>query len=148
MYKYDFYPFFLKLLCFPPHQKSRAGRYYTALMLNFPTISFSISFFPASGAFLFTTCFSFPLCPSSSTDNIVMMLGKMLSCSHGGLLSLHPLNIKRWLLFPRMGLVVSELSFLCVFLRDRLVSYSFDPAWHTPGVTFLHLRSGCHVTFK
>lgn len=92
--------------------------YYTELMLNFYTISF-ISF--SCICFWFTTCCSFSLRPWCITDNIIMMLGKMLSSSQRGLLSPHLLNVKRRLLFPRMCLVGSELSFSCVLLADRPV---------------------------
>lgn len=37
----------------------------------------------------------------------------MLGCSPGGLLSLHLVNIKRWLLFPRMAPVLSALILVC-----------------------------------
>lgn len=37
----------------------------------------------------------------------------MFGCSPGGLLSPHLVNIKRWLLFPRMGPVVSALTLVC-----------------------------------
>lgn len=130
---YDFKSFFLNLLCcICFHQKSRTGTRYTVLVLNFTTISV----FSASGALLFTSCFSFPLCQSSSTDNTIMMLGKTLCCSHGGLLSLHLLSIKRWLLFPRRAPVVSEPLFVCAYPERQT---GFLQLW--PSVT--HAR--CYI---